>query len=86
MGKGLEEGGVGSSRDGGVDNGEGDRTIVIDKDFEADREARVSFPQDGGGQVRPADKDEIAFGVGGRQVPGVIESPGGTGEGRRPLG
>ena len=44
MGKSIKEGGVGSSRDGGVDNSEGDRTIVIDKDFEADREARISFP------------------------------------------
>ena len=86
MGKSLREGGVRSSKDGGVDNGAGDRTIVVDKDFEADREARVGFPQNGGGQVRLEDTDKIAFGVGGRQVPRGIESPGGTGEGRRPLG
>ena len=86
VGKGLKEGRVGSSRDRGVDNGEGDRTIVVDKDFEADREARVGFPQNRGGQVGPADADKIAFGVGVRQVPGGIESPGGTSEGRRPLG
>ena len=84
--KSIKEGGVESSGDGGINNGEGDRTIVIDKDFEADREARVSFPQNGGSQVRPADEDGIAFGVGARDVPGGIESPSGTGEGRRTLG
>ena len=69
----------------GVDNSEGDRTIVVDKDFEADREARVSFPQDGGGQVGPPDADEITFWMGGRHVPGGVESPCGTAEGRRTL-
>ena len=44
MGKSMEKEGVGSSRDGGVDNSEGDRTIVVDKDFEADREAGIGFP------------------------------------------
>ena len=44
VGKSIEKGGVGSSRDGGVDNSEGDRTIIVDKDFKADREARISFP------------------------------------------
>ena len=86
MGKGLEEGPVGSGSDGGVDNGEGDRTMVVDKDFEADREARVGFSQKGGGQVGPPDTDKFAFGVGGRQAPWGIESPGGSGERRRPLG
>ena len=86
VGKGLGEGLVGGGGDGGVDNGEGDSTIVIDKAFEANSEAGVGFPQDGGGQVGPADTDKIAFRVGGRQIPGGIESPGGTGEWRRPLG
>ena len=86
MGKSIKKGGVGSSRDGGVDYSEGDCTIVVDKDFEADREARVGFPQNGGGQVRPADTDKIAFGMEGRHVLEGIESPGSTGEGRRPLG
>ena len=40
----IKKGGVGSSRDGGVDNSEGERTIVVDKNFEADREAGISFP------------------------------------------
>ena len=44
VGKSIKNGGVGSSTDGGVDNSEGDRTIVVDKDFEADREAGISFP------------------------------------------
>ena len=57
MGESIKKGGVGSSRDGGVDNSEGDRTTVVDKDFEADREAKISFPQDGGGQIGPADAD-----------------------------
>ena len=86
MGKSIEEGDVGGSRDGGVDNSGGDRTIVVNENFKADREARISFPQDGGGQVRAADADEIAFGMGGRYVPGGVESPCGTGEGRRTLG
>ena len=58
---------------------------MVDEDFEADREARLSFPQDGGSQVRPADADKIAFGVGGTCVPRGVESPCGTGDGRRPL-
>ena len=44
VGESIKKEGVGSSRDGGVDNGEGDCTIVVDKDFEADREAGISFP------------------------------------------
>ena len=83
MGESIEEGGVGGSGDGGVDNSEGYRTIVIDKNFEADGEARIGFFQDGGGQVGPTDVDKIAFEMGGRYVPGGIESPCGTGEVRR---
>ena len=86
MGKSIKEGGVGSGGDGGVNNGEGNCTIVVDKDFEADREARVSFPQNGGSQVGPADTDKIAFGMGGRRVPEGVESPCGTSERRRTLG
>ena len=86
VGESIKKGGVGSSRDRGIDNCEGDRTIVVDKDFEADREARIGFTQDGGGQVGPADADKIAFGMGGRYVPGGVESPCGTGERRRTLG
>ena len=86
MGESIKRGGVGSSRDGGVDNSDGDRTIVIDKNFEADREAGISFSQDGGGQVGPADADKIMFGIGGRYVPGGVESPCGTGERRGTLG
>ena len=86
VGESIEEGGVGGSRDGGVDNSEGDRTMFIDKSFEADGEAGISFPQDGGGQVGPTDTDKVAFGMGGRYVPGGVESPCGTGEGRRTLG
>ena len=86
MGKSIKEGGVGSGRDGGVNNSEGDRTIVFDKDFETDREAGISFPQDGGGQVGPADDDKIAFVMGGKYVHRGEESPCGTGEGRRTLG
>ena len=85
LGKSIEEGGVGSSGDGGVNNGEGDRTIVIDKNFKTDREARISFSQDGGGQVGPADADKITFGMGGRYVPRGVESPCGTRDGRRTL-
>ena len=44
VGKSIKKGGVGSSRDGGVDNSERFRTIVVDKNFEADREAGISFP------------------------------------------
>ena len=44
VGKSIEEGGVGSSRDGGVNNSEGDCTIVVDKEFETDREAGISLP------------------------------------------
>ena len=44
VGKSIKKGGVGGSRDGGVDNSEGDHTIVVDKNFEADREAGISFP------------------------------------------
>ena len=86
MGESIKQGGVGSSSDGGVNNSEGDHTIVIDEDLEADREARISFPQDGGDHVGPADVDKIAFGVEGRCVPGGVESTCGTGEGRRTLG
>ena len=86
MGESIKEGGVGSSRDGGVNNGEGDGTIIVDKDFEADGEARVSSLQNGVGQVWPADADKIAFRVGGRAVPRGIESPRGTSEGRSTLG
>ena len=86
VGKSIKKGGVGSSRDGGVDNSEGDRTSVVEKDFEADREAGISFPQNGGGQIAPADADKIAFGTGGRYVPGRVESPCGTGVRRRTLG
>ena len=86
MSESIEQWGVGGSGDGGVDNSEGYRTIVIDKNFEADREARVSFPQDGGAQVGPSDADKITFRVGGRYVPGGVESPCSTGEGRRTLG
>ena len=39
VGECIKKGGVGGSRDGGVDNSEGDRTIVIDQDFGAVREA-----------------------------------------------
>ena len=85
-GKSIKKGRVGGSRNGGVDNSEGNCTIVVDEDFQADREARVSFPQDGGGQVGPADADMITFGMGGRHVPGGIESPCDTGERRRTLG
>ena len=49
MGESIKTGGVGSGGDRGVDNGEGDRIVVIDKNFKADREARISFPIDGGG-------------------------------------
>ena len=84
--KSIKVGVVGSSRDGSVDNGEGDLTIVVDKDFEADREAGVSFSQKGGSQVGRAEADNIALVVGGRHVPGGIESPSGIGEGRRTLG
>ena len=86
MGKSIEKGGVGGSREGGVNNSEGDRAIVVDKDFKADREAGVSFPQDRGGQIRPADADKVAFGMGGRYVPGGVESPCGTSERRKTLG
>ena len=86
VGESIKKGGVGSSRDGGDDNSEGDRTIVIDKDFEGDRKAGIIFSKDGGGQVRPADADKITFGMGGRYVPGGVESPCGTGERRRTLG
>ena len=85
VGESIKNGGVESSGDGGVDNSEGDRTIVVDKDFEADREAGITFPQDGGSQIGPADADKIAFGMGGRYVPGGRESPGGTGERCRTL-
>ena len=86
VGESIRKRGVGSSWDGGVNNREVDRTIVVDKDFEADREARISFPQDGGGQVGLADAEKIAFGMAGRYVPGGVESPCGTGERRRTLG
>ena len=86
VGKSIKEGEVGSCRDGGVNNSEGDRTIVVDTDFETDREAGISFPQDGGGQVGPTDADKIALVTGGRYVHGGEESPCGTGEGRRTLG
>ena len=66
VGESIEEGGVGGSRDGGVDNSEGDRTMVIGKDFKTDWEAGMSFPQDGDGQVGPSDADKITFGMGGR--------------------
>ena len=86
MGKSIKEWRVGGSRDGGVDNSEGDRTIVVDEDLEADREAGISFPQNGGGQGGPEDADEITFGMGGRHVPGGVESHCSTREGRRTLG
>ena len=86
VGESIKKGGVGSSRPGVVDNSEGDGTIVVDKDFEADREAGISFPQDEGGQIGPADADRITFGMGGRNVPGSVESPCGNGEGRGTVG
>ena len=49
VGESIKKGRVGSSGNGGVNNSERDRTIVIDKDFEADRKARIDIPQDGGG-------------------------------------
>ena len=59
---------------------------MVDKDCEADTEAGLSFPQDGDGQVGPADADEVAFGMRGRYVPGGVEFPSSTGERRRTLG
>ena len=86
VGKSINEGGVGSSRDGGVNDGEGDRTIVVNKDFEAEGEIRVSFPQNGGGQVGQVDADKITFRVDGRHVPGGVESSCSTHEGSGTLG
>ena len=86
MTKSIKEGGVGSRRDGGVNNCEGDRTLVVNKHFEADKEARVSCPPNGGGQVGPTDADKMAFGVGGRHVPEGVESPCNTSERRRTIG
>ena len=40
-----------------MDDGEGDCTVVVDKYLEANREARVSFAEEAGGQVGPADPD-----------------------------
>ena len=86
MDESIEEGGVGGSADGGVDNSEGYRTIVIDKHFKTIGEAGISIPQDGGGQVGLSDADKITFGVGGRYVPVGVESPCGSGERSRTLG
>ena len=41
--KSIKKRGIGSNRKGGVDNGEGNCTVIIGKDFEADGEARISF-------------------------------------------
>ena len=42
VGESIKEEEVGGSRDGGVDNSEGDRTIVVDKYIKADREAKLA--------------------------------------------
>ena len=83
--KRIKQGGVGSSRNGDVNNGEGDRTIVVNKDFEADREARVSFTHNGDRQGVPTDADKITFGLGGKHVSEGVESPCSSGKGRRAL-
>ena len=84
--KSIKKGGIGSSRNEGVDNGEGDRKIVFNKDFEVDSEARVSIPQNRGGQVGPTNADKIAFRVGGRHVSEGVASPCSTGKRSRTLG
>ena len=85
MGKSKQKRVVGGGRNGVVDNGEGDYTIVVDKDFKANAEAGVSIPKNGGGLVGAMDTDKIALRVGRRNIPGGVESASGTGEGRRAL-
>ena len=85
MGQCVKEMGVGGRWHGGVNDGEGDCTVVVDKDFKTNREARVSFSQARGSQVGPVDSDWIAFGMGSRTVPGGVEPPDGTGKGRTAL-
>ena len=84
-GKGLKKGGVGSGGDGGVDNGEGDSVLAIDKGLERNRELRVGLLEDGGSDVREADMDEGFVRVGGMRTAGGVEPSGSAGEGRRAL-
>lgn len=86
VGESIKERGIGSSRNRGVDNGEGNCTVVVGRDFEANREARISVPKNKGGQVEPADTDQIAIRVASRNCPEGIESPSCTGDGGRALG
>ena len=83
--EGVKEGGVGGSGNGGVDNGEGDCTVGVDKNFKSNSKTRIGFPLDGGGQVGLADRDVVVFGVRGRRVPRGVESTCGTGKGGRTL-
>ena len=86
VGESVEKRRVGSSRNRNVDNCKGHSTIVVNKVFNANREAGVSFHEHRGGQVGPANADKIAFSVGSRGIPAGVESPSGTGEEWRALG
>ena len=57
MGQCVKKRCVGGGWDEGVNDSEGDCTVVVDTNLAADREARVRFSQEGGGQVGPADTD-----------------------------
>lgn len=74
-----------SSRNGGDNKSKGDRTIGVETDLEANREAGVSFFQKAGGLVAPTNADKIGFRLCGRHVSADIGSIWGTGERRRAL-
>ena len=86
QGESLEEGSVGGSRNSGVGKYKGDSPFVVDKGLEGDRKIGVSFAEDRGSEVWPADSDKGFIRVGGLNSAEGIEPSGHAGEGRRALG
>ena len=78
-GKGVKKGSVGCSRDGSVDNGEGDGAFAIDKGLERNRKLGVGFFEDGRSNVRETDMDKGFVRVRGMGTAGGIEPSGSAG-------
>ena len=84
-GNGLKKGGVGRGGDGGVDNGEDDGALVVDKGLERNRELGVGLFEDGGSDVREADTDQGFVRVRGMRSAGGVKPSGSAGKRRRAL-
>ena len=84
-GEGLKKGGLGGGGDESVDNGEGDGALAIDKGLERNLKLGVHFSEDGGSNVREADRDKGFVRVRGMRSAGGIEPSGSAREGSRAL-